>query len=93
MIIPIKCFTCGKVIADKWEYYERRVKEMEQQTGGAKKTAVKKNEDMKQAVSEQGESFKSFDKKYTGKILDELGLERLCCRRMMLGHVDLIEII
>lgn len=21
MIIPIRCFTCGKVIADKWESY------------------------------------------------------------------------
>jgi DNA-directed RNA polymerase I, II, and III subunit RPABC5 len=21
MIIPIKCFTCGKVLADKYEYY------------------------------------------------------------------------
>ncbi|MHA1230623.1 MAG: DNA-directed RNA polymerase subunit N [Candidatus Helarchaeota archaeon] len=25
MIIPIRCFTCGKVIADKWEIYEERV--------------------------------------------------------------------
>ena len=21
MIIPIRCFTCNKVLADKWEYY------------------------------------------------------------------------
>lgn len=27
MIIPIRCFTCGKLIADKWEKYEQLVKE------------------------------------------------------------------
>tara|TARA_X000000950_G_C13598669_1_gene530425 strand:- start:340 stop:558 length:219 start_codon:yes stop_codon:yes gene_type:complete len=25
MIIPIKCFTCGKVLADKWLYYKKQV--------------------------------------------------------------------
>ncbi len=26
MIIPVRCFTCGKLIADKWEDFTRRVK-------------------------------------------------------------------
>ncbi len=26
------------------------------------------------------------------KVLDELGLERYCCRALFLGHVDLIDI-
>ncbi|MEM2901899.1 MAG: DNA-directed RNA polymerase subunit N [Candidatus Bathyarchaeia archaeon] len=25
MIIPVRCFTCGKLIGDKWEEYKRRV--------------------------------------------------------------------
>lgn len=25
------------------------------------------------------------------KVLDDLGLERYCCRAMFLGHVDLLE--
>jgi DNA-directed RNA polymerase subunit N len=29
MIIPVRCFTCGKLIADKWENFARRVKEGE----------------------------------------------------------------
>lgn len=29
MIIPIRCFTCGKVLADKWEYYLKKVNELE----------------------------------------------------------------
>lgn len=26
MIIPVRCFSCGKLIGDKWEEYARRVK-------------------------------------------------------------------
>ena len=26
MIIPIRCFTCGKLVADKWEEFARRIK-------------------------------------------------------------------
>lgn len=25
MLFPVRCFTCGKVIADKWEEYQSRV--------------------------------------------------------------------
>ncbi len=57
MIIPIRCFSCGKPIGHLWEEYERRVKAGE-------------------------------DKK---KVLDDLGLERYCCRAVFLGHVELID--
>jgi DNA-directed RNA polymerase subunit N len=26
MIMPVRCFTCGKLIGDKWEEFARRVK-------------------------------------------------------------------
>ena len=26
IIIPVRCFTCGKLIGDKWEDFARRVK-------------------------------------------------------------------
>ncbi|MFX0169850.1 MAG: DNA-directed RNA polymerase subunit N [Candidatus Hodarchaeota archaeon] len=29
MIIPIRCFTCGRLIADKWEEYSRRIRQGE----------------------------------------------------------------
>ena len=29
MIIPIRCFTCGKVLADKYDYYLQQVQDME----------------------------------------------------------------
>ena len=28
MIIPVKCFTCGKVLADKWLYYQTKVRQI-----------------------------------------------------------------
>lgn len=77
MIIPVRCFTCGKVLADKYEYYKRKVDELERQS--------------KDTTSEEASS--TFDGVKTGKVLDDLGLKRMCCRRHMLGHVDLIEII
>jgi len=29
MIIPVRCFTCGKVLADKWEDYAKMCTELE----------------------------------------------------------------
>ncbi len=83
MIIPVRCFTCGKVLANKWEYYQKKVKEME----AAEKEAKRNGEPGKER------QHKNFDAITTGHILDELGLDRMCCRRHMLGHVDLIDII
>jgi len=59
MIIPIRCFSCGKPLAHLWAEFNQRV--------------------------EKGE-----DKK---KVLDELGLERMCCRSVFLGQVDNLELI
>jgi DNA-directed RNA polymerase subunit N len=75
MIIPIKCPTCGHVLADKWQYYTKKVAELK-----------RKNE------AEQKESpHPSFQGIQTKEILDELGLHKYCCRRVFLGHVDLID--
>lgn len=79
MIIPIRCFTCGKVIADKWNAYTSKVKEQEPKE--------------KQSNESEDEIHKNFERNFKGKILDELGLDRICCRRHLLTHVDLIDII
>lgn len=57
MMVPIRCFTCGKVIGDKWEEFARRVK--------------------------NGEKPKD--------VLDDLGVTRYCCRRMLLSNVEIID--
>ncbi len=57
MMVPIRCFTCGKLIGDKFSEFESRAK--------------------------SGES--------PAKVLDDLGIKRYCCRRMMISAVDLID--
>ena len=57
MHIPIRCFTCGKVIGQYWEDFKKK--------------------------TDKGEDPK--------KVLDDLGIERYCCRRMLLSHEELIE--
>jgi DNA-directed RNA polymerase I, II, and III subunit RPABC5 len=56
MIIPVRCFTCGKVIGNKWEKYQELIAEYEEKD-----------------------------------VLDMLGMNRYCCRRMLLTNVDLIN--
>lgn len=57
MMVPVRCFTCGKVVGSAWEPFVERT------DGGGEDPA---------------------------KVLDDLGLERYCCRRMILSHVDLV---
>ena len=57
MIIPIRCWSCGKPIAHLWEEFKQR--------------------------AERGENIK--------EILDDLKVNRYCCRSIFLGHVDLID--
>lgn len=56
-MVPVRCFTCGSVIGDKWDEFNKR---------------VKKGED-------------------TGKVLDDLGVTRYCCRRMLISNTEIID--
>lgn len=56
MIIPIRCWGCGKPLGHLWEEYKKRI--------------------------DAGED--------TGKVLNELKLERYCCRATLLGHADML---
>ena len=76
MIIPIKCFSCGMVIADKYRYYLEEVRK--------RKLAKTINIDK---VSYLTQEFR--DKTPEGEILDELNISRMCCRRHFLTHVDI----
>ena len=57
MLVPVRCFTCGNLVADKFEDYQNKVK--------------------------SGED--------PAKVLDSLGIERYCCRRMLLTTVETIQ--
>ena len=77
MIIPVRCFTCGKVIGDKYEWF---INEAKKETGNSDPSILDVN-------------AKTIEKTKHGKLLDKLELNRYCCRRIILGHVDLINII
>lgn len=91
MIIPVRCFTCGKVIANKWEVYNKKVQdaEKEKEKGADCSRNIKESDDN----SADSSLHQCFDSSVKGKILDQLGLTKICCRRHMLGHVDLIDMI
>ena len=57
MLIPVRCWSCGKVIAHKYQEYLD--------------------------AGEEGQD--------AGQVLHDLGFERYCCRRMFVGHIDLID--
>ena len=80
MIIPIRCFTCNKVVAHLWEEYLNRI-QMEYLKEDIKNKRKNRFVDIEQLEN----------KTIEGKILDELKLKKYCCRRMLLAHVDLCE--
>lgn len=57
MIIPVRCFSCGKPVGHLWEAFKERVA--------------------------KGENRKT--------VMNDLGLERYCCRALFLGHVELAD--
>lgn len=76
MIIPIKCFTCGMVLADKYRYYVEETR----------KRKMAKGMDVDKVLY----LTKKFSEKTPeGDVMDELGLNKMCCRRHMLTHVDI----
>ena len=76
MIIPIKCFTCGNVLADKYRYYHQEVR----------KIKSKKNMEIEKVVYLTTDDV---NKTPEGEVLDKLFIHKYCCRRHMLTHVDL----
>lgn len=80
MIIPIRCFTCNKVIAHLWDDYLDQLQ------------MAYLKEDIKNKKSNKFVNLKELENKtLEGKILDKLGLNKYCCRRMLLSNVDLCD--
>ena len=75
MIIPIRCMNCGNVLADKWLFYQQKVKELRGATNA-------------KPIYMDGKSVPDTPEL---KVLEMLGLKRYCCRKHMLTHVDLLD--
>jgi DNA-directed RNA polymerase subunit N (RpoN/RPB10) len=76
MIIPVKCFTCGTVLADKYRYYQTEVRRIKTSKGLSIEKVVYLTKT-------------NVEKTAEGEVLDTLGLTSPCCRRHMLTHVDI----
>lgn len=76
MIIPVKCFTCGKVIGDKYRYFVEKTRQSKKDNN--------LDEDSVIYLTKENTS-----KTIEGKVMDELGLNKMCCRRHILTHVDI----
>ena len=75
MIIPVKCFTCGFVLADKYRYFQDQTRKIKMRDGVQVDKVVYLTKTNKEKTPE-------------GMVLDSLGIIDPCCRRHMLTHVD-----
>jgi DNA-directed RNA polymerase subunit N (RpoN/RPB10) len=81
MIIPIKCFTCGMVLADKYRFYLKEVRKMK---------LTKRGNDESIDIDKVLYLTQEFHEKTPeGEVLDQLGMRKMCCRRHFLTHVDI----
>ena len=76
MIIQVKCFTCGKVLGNKYRYYLKEVQ----------KRKISKSMDTEKVLYLTADFI---DKTPEGEVMDELKLTKYCCRRHLLTHVDI----
>ena len=124
MIIPVRCYTCNKLLADKYHYYESELLK--------RKLCKEKEEDEKQNINDVtiDNIFAKFNninideknintndikqnktkpikynkdpllinindtvikKTIAGEIMDELGLIRICCRKIMLTSINIVD--
>ena len=79
MIIPIRCFTCGKHIGHLWDRYNLEIQ-----------SEFKKDYDGT-PIHVLETSLKDKNESVEKKSLDKLGLRRYCCRRMMMGHIQIVQ--
>lgn len=76
MIIPVRCFTCGEVLANKYRYYLREVRQKKSKNGLVSDRVVYLTTEFAEKTPE-------------GEVLDSLQLSKPCCRRHILTHVDI----
>uniref|UniRef100_A0A6C0JK31 DNA-directed RNA polymerase n=1 Tax=viral metagenome TaxID=1070528 RepID=A0A6C0JK31_9ZZZZ len=76
MIIPVKCFTCGNVLGDKYRYFQNEVRRLKLSQGIKVDKVIYLTAEKVEKTAE-------------GTVLDDLGLTNVCCRRHMLTHVDI----
>jgi len=76
MIIPIRCFTCNRVLASKYNAFKKERDKISSEkdilTGDPEPDIIEKSE-------------KNME------IFKKLGIDRYCCKRHLLTHINLIN--
>jgi DNA-directed RNA polymerase subunit N (RpoN/RPB10) len=75
MLIPIRCFTCGGVLANKYRFYEREVLRIKTERNMSDNVVYLTRDNIKKTPE--------------GEVMDMLGLNKVCCRRHVLTHVNI----
>ena len=129
MIIPVRCYTCNKLLADKYHYYESellkrrlhkeeddKIQEDEKQNinditidnifakfnnlnineknVNANKNDIKQNKTKPKSDKDPliiNINDTVIKKTIAGEIMDELGLIRICCRKIMLTSINIVD--
>ena len=84
MIIPVRCFTCGSVISDRWEAYVRLEKQLIDSREPSEIASLEE-------LSRSREAPKLTPNVPRAEILDKLAVKRICCRRHFLSNIDLMD--
>ena len=84
MIIPVRCFTCGNVLADKWLAYNRLCNQFKDGDNNPETFVIY---DVNAYLKKSQEDMKSAE----GKAMDALKIHKLCCRRHMLTTVTCLD--
>lgn len=79
MIIPILCFTCNNPISSKWNAYQKILNEKKRDPKFASHNQLDYN-----TINESFQTAENF-------AMEAVGIKRYCCKRMILGHIDIIE--
>ena len=76
MIVPIKCFSCGKELANLYRIYIEEVKAYK----------LKKNQDPNRIIYLTGEQIEVTPEK---KVMDMFRLNKMCCRNIIMTVVEI----
>ena len=89
MLIPVRCFTCGKVIADKWTTFEKNLQAvMDDPSLAEGQPSDNRSGNAPQRLSCAKDVPEVAP---AGKVLNALGITKICCRRHFLTNVDLMD--
>jgi DNA-directed RNA polymerase subunit N (RpoN/RPB10) len=100
LIIPVKCFTCGNVISNRYRFYITLLNARDD--GGAQDPIIssfkeyigttpqyKGTNQLPPAEAKDAYINERSVKTRAGHIMDFLGFDKMCCRRHILTQVDM----